>query len=75
MTRVVYSPPTGHDCGPNRYGYWPANMFGQPGTVRECETCGKTWVAWHDRLDVGYMGVKWRRESRIARWWRERRHR
>jgi hypothetical protein len=63
---VVYQPPTGHHCGPNRYGYWLDASFDAAGTVREC-ACGKTWVAYRDRAEVGYVGVKWRREGWLAR--------
>lgn len=29
---VVYQPPSGHYCGPNRYGYWLHASFDAPGT-------------------------------------------
>lgn len=45
---------------------WLDACFDAVGTVRECE-CGKSWVAYKDEADVGYMGVKWRREGWLAR--------
>jgi hypothetical protein len=63
---VAYQPPAQHHCGPNRYGYWLDACFDAVGTVRECG-CGKTWVAFRDHYDVGYVGVKWRREGWLAR--------
>lgn len=65
---VVHAPDRRHECGPNRYGYWLNHHHDLPGTVREC-ACGKSWVAWKDHSDPGFMGVKWRREG----WWARRR--
>lgn len=70
---IIHQPREQHRCGPNRYGFWLVNTFDPPGTMRQCGMCGKTWVAYRDELDLGYVGVKWRREGRLARWWRERR--
>lgn len=69
----VYTPEHRHSCGPNRFGYWLDHHHDMPGTVRECRVCGRSWVAWRDRSDPGYMGVKWRREGWWARWRRHRR--
>jgi hypothetical protein len=63
---VVYEPEIRHHCGPNRYGIMADAPSDRPGTVREC-SCGKSWVAYRDEFDVGYMGVKWRREGWLAR--------
>lgn len=66
MTEVMYTPSSRHHCGPNEYGYWDEMWLAAEGTVRQCE-CGKAWVAFRDRMDPGYMGVKWRREGWLAR--------
>lgn len=66
MTEVVYTPDRRHHCGPSEHGYWSEMWNAPAGTVRGCE-CGKTWVAFRDRTDPGYMGVKWRREGWLAR--------
>jgi hypothetical protein len=65
---LVYSPGPVHHCGPNEYGHWRPDwdLNDQSGTVRQC--CDKTWVAYKDDSDPGYMGIKWRRES----WWQRR---
>lgn len=46
-----------------------------PGTVRRCGECGATWIAYRLPPQSGYAPnhVEWRREGRLARWWRERR--
>lgn len=71
---VVYQPDRGHTCGitPLNYSHDPA------GTVRQCAECGRTWVAYPPpRVSPGMQLVltQWRREGRIARWWRETRGR
>ncbi len=58
--------PDPHRCGPNQWGMWHDAFWDQPGTVRECE-CGKTWVAYQDVYDPGYVGVKWRREGWLSK--------
>jgi len=72
---IVYEPPQKHHCGPNQYGHWHLDwdLSDPPGTVREC--CGKTWVAYRDTGDPGYMGIKWRPEGWLDRRLRERRAR
>lgn len=66
MSEIVYVPPPRHRCGPNDYGIMPEHCHDAVGTVRACP-CGKYWVAYRDESDPGYMGVKWRREGRLAR--------
>lgn len=68
---IVYVPERPHVCGPNQYGIMHGACFDSVGTVRECE-CGKSWVAYRDPYDPGYMGVKWRREGWLARRRRQR---
>lgn len=73
MNSVVYEPKRRHYCGPNDRGYWEEHWLAtEQGKVRQCE-CGKTWVAYRDHSDPGYVGVKWRREGWLARRRRERR--
>jgi hypothetical protein len=54
-------------------------QWDRPGTVRACDECGQTWKAhrYQDPPGGGYSSkrVEWRRESRLARWWRERKQR
>lgn len=65
--QIVYVPPAGHYCGPNRWGIILDGSFDPVGTVRECAPCGKSWVAYRDERDPGYMGVKWKPEGWLAR--------
>lgn len=49
-----------------------------PGTVRECDDCGKTWVGYREKFTPGMRGhilltTQWRAEGRFERWRRERR--
>ena len=41
-----------------------------PGNVRQCQECGRCWVAVANR--PGMAGVWWRPEGRLKRWMRER---
>jgi hypothetical protein len=71
--------PTGPALAPtgSRTASIPAPVYDPPGTVRAC-SCGRTWVAYWLPPQAGYaagFNVRWRREGRLARWWRERRHR
>jgi hypothetical protein len=45
------------------------------GTVRQCATCGQTWVAYDPPRHGSRMFAfsQWRREGRLERWRRERR--
>lgn len=71
---IVYRPePAACSCGPNKYGYWHSHCSDAPRTVRECDECGASWVAYRDAFDPGFVGVKGRREGSIARWRRRRR--
>lgn len=65
---MVHTPVMPHSCGPNKYGtFGPDEGFNDPvGTVRQCG-CGKSWVAYIDELDPGFMGVKWKREGWFAK--------
>lgn len=51
-----------------------AHRFDPAGTVRQCGECGRRWTAVAFR-QPGRLGVEWVPESRLARWWRERRKR
>lgn len=55
---------------PGVYAY-PRNQWAPDGTVWECESCGKTWVAHHPYANV--LIASWRPESRRERRRRERR--
>lgn len=79
MSFIVSTPKPKHSCHPGwveRNGYF--DNFGAhvpAGTVVGC-ACGKTYVAYYDfRSSYGYVSLaaKWRLESRIKRWLRERR--
>lgn len=78
---MVVAGPSRHRCagiaGPVVYGSrWHYPTLGgkghAEGTVVECESCGKTWVA---GSMSGFMGAIWREEGPVGRWRRERRSR
>lgn len=50
--------------------------YDPPGTVRECETCGKTWIGYREKVPARGMHTlttQWRPEGRFERWRRQRR--
>lgn len=54
------SPPPGYT-----HKYEMVHWDDDPGTVRQCPVCGKTWVAVKNR--PGMAGVYWRRERWLER--------
>jgi hypothetical protein len=74
---------------PGDFGYSPGLGFGKvvtihdrdaPGTVRVCDECGKTWVAYCPASPASGQAwapgiVLWAAEGRFARWRRVRRER
>jgi len=59
---------------PGQCYYAFVHMCDAPGTVRACDECGRTWVAFRQRRD--YIQVtRWRPERRFERRCRERRAR
>lgn len=90
MSAVVYRPDSPHRCRmvpdvrnreikiPGGTATVPMADFDPPGTVRACTECGRTWVSYRFPPQGGYAAgydIRWRREGRLARWWRERRQR
>lgn len=79
MAEIVHEPRRMHSCGVNSFGTWWGKwpdgyerpLHDAAGTVRACDECGRTWVAYDGPINV--MASVWRPEGRIARWWRERR--
>jgi hypothetical protein len=70
VSEVVHRPERRHQCpiGPRTWTH------DQAGTVRACETCGRTWVAYRPDPRSGWAPsiVFWRREGWLARRRRER---
>lgn len=71
---TVYSPRPPHRCGPGQRGTWPGHDHELPGTVLQCEECGRTWVARMADPRSGLVVRVWEREGWWARWRRERRN-
>jgi hypothetical protein len=71
---LVYRPEKGHRCDATIRGQWDP-----VGSVRRCEVCGTYWRAVPFRQPYSNLhivqDVEWVRESRLRRWWRERRAR
>lgn len=75
MSKIVYKPKK-HICdflNGNINNGWHYQAFEDlstysDGTVRECGTCGKTWVS---QSMPGWGCSFWRKEGKFARWFRE----
>jgi hypothetical protein len=77
---IVSQPSASHRCGPSRYGVWLGYTHDRAGTVRACDECGKTWVAYRQKYTHGmrgqlHVGSLWRPEGWFARWRRARKSR